>query len=534
MPWRGPEVEGEFPTLGYLIGDWIESNCIVPDGPLMGDPYRLTDEMWLHLLWAYRLDPDARPGDGADAFQFGGSMLVRAQKWGKDPFLAARSVAHAFGPVVFNGWDARGEPVGKPHPSPWIAVAASNDDQTDNTFLPIYVMLDRGPLASTRGLDVNRTIVRLPCGNPIEPLTTTAWGRLGGRFTFVSITESGILAGTGSRGGLTFARTLKRNVGGMNGMWASVTNSWDPTEGSDAQATYDANDPYVYVDARLARKRVDIDNDDELLGEIRYQYGDSLASRGGWVSEQRIARDCRNLAYGESEIRRFYLGEVTAGERQMVAPERWASLARDDEPLEPEEKVTLGFDGSRSRDATSLVACRIRDRRLFHLRTWMPADFEGHTVPRLQVDQAVRDAFEAYEVWYLYADPYRWQEYLDRWLGLFPKRVVEEPTNVERRMDAHIGRFLEGIQSDELTHDGHSQLTEHVLNAALAKGKRKPPREDNNGLVDEHYLAMTKKREGLLIDAAVAAVLADAACGRALEDGALTETPKLKPTFVVV
>ena len=32
MPWRGPEVPGEFPTLGYQVADWIEDMCAIPDG----------------------------------------------------------------------------------------------------------------------------------------------------------------------------------------------------------------------------------------------------------------------------------------------------------------------------------------------------------------------------------------------------------------------------------------------------------------------------------------------------------------------
>ncbi len=533
MPWRGPEVEGEFPTLGHIAAEWCEENLLIPDGPHLGEPFRFYDEQLNFVLWTYRLDPDATGDAGADAHAYGGSMLVRGQKWGKDPIMAALSLFHAFGPCEFGGWDANGEPVGVPHPSPWVAVAATNDEQTDNTWLPIVQMAKTGYPANVPGAQIHDTYIQLPCGNPIEPLTTTAWGRLGGRFTFVTITESGILVGDGRRGGLTFARTLKRNVAGMNGRWISATNAWDPTEHSDAQETYAAKDPFVHIDAKLARKHIDLGDTAALREEIRYLYGDSLRSNGGHVSEQRIERDVTNKANGEAEVRRFYLSEIIAGQRTAVDPARWAALARDDDRLEPGEPITLGFDGSRSRDATVLTACRISDGRLFHLRTWVPADHPDHKVPRPEVDQAVRDAFSTYEVWYLYADPYRWQDYLDLWAGDYVNRVVEFPTNVERRMDAALGRFLDAIKTGELTHSGEATLTEHAENAALKKGKRRPPREGDDGLAVEYYLSVTKKRDGLLIDAFVSAVLSYEARGKAIEDGALVEEPELEPFFLV-
>ena len=543
MPWRGPEVEGEFPTLGYIAAEWIEENLLLTDGPMLGQPFRLYDEQVMHLLHKYRLDPEAVEEDGNDAFQYGGSLIVRGQKWGKDPLLAAINLFHAFGPCDFAGWDAAGEAVGRPHPSPWVAIAALNDKQTDNTWIPLREMAKLSPaIVDLPGCEVFDTFIHHPCGNPLEPLTTTAWGRLGGRFTHVSLTENGVLTGDGERGGLAFARTLKRSVSGMNGMWTGATNTWDPTELSDAQLVYEAKDPHVYVDARLSRKRVDLNNDDELRDEIIYLYGDSVKANGGHVSEQRIMRDVRNKANGEAEVRRFFLSEILAGERAVVEPERWALLSRpqdhaDYRPLQPGEAITLGFDGSRSRDATVLTACRISDGRLFHLRTWVPgckcetrkrhlgpSTCPTWKVPRTEVDQAVKDAFEAYEVWYLFADPFKWQDYLDVWAGLYPKRVIELPTNEERRMDTVITRFTEALDAGEITHDPHDDLTEHIRNAALAKGKRKPPREDDDGLKVEHYLKVVKKREGLLIDACISAMLAYAARGQAIEDGALTES----------
>jgi len=526
MPWRGPEEPGEFPTLGYLVIDWIEQNLVFSDGPMLGEPFRLYDEQAMHFLHKYRLDPEAPDDAGNDAFVNGGSMIVRGQKWGKDPMLAAEALFHAFGPCVFAGYDEDGEPVGKPHPSPWVAVAALNDKQTDNTWIPLVEMAKASPtIPDIDGVEIFDHFINLPCGNQIIPVPTTAWGRLGGRFTFVTLTENGLLTGSGERGGLAFARTLKRSVSGMNGMWTAATNTWDPTEKSDAQLIYEAKPDGVYIDAKMSRKHVDLDNDEELEAELLYLYGDSAKENGGHVSIKRLMRDCRDKSAGDAEVRRFFLSEVIAGTKPLATPERWAALHRPDEVLRPGEAITLGFDGSRSRDATVITAVRLSDKTVFHLRTWVPAECPDRRIPRAEVDLAMRDAFTAYDVKFLFADPFKWQDYLDIWAGLWPKRVVEVATNEERRIDKIVERFTNAIHTGELGHGGENAdaLTEHIRNTALKKGKRKPPRQGADGTLVEHYLSPVKKREGVLIDAAISAMLAYAAAGQAIEEGALSQ-----------
>ena len=263
----------------------------------------------------------------------------------------------------------------------------------------------------------------MPCGNPIERMTTTAFGRLGGRFTHVSLTENGLMTMTGAdgtnagrRSPLSFARTLLRSVTGLGGMWMAATNTWDPTERSHAQQVYEAKRSTAYVDAKLSRGKVDLDDDEALRSELEYLYGDSVKSRGGHVSIDRLVKDVRDESAGENEVRRFFLSEILSGERHLASTEQWAALKRDAEPLKADDKITLGFDGSRARDATVLTACRIRDGRVFHLRTWLPTclcvdpdhrpeQCHDRRVDRVEVDQAVNDSFEAYEVWFLYARP---------------------------------------------------------------------------------------------------------------------------------
>lgn len=84
MPWNGGDgTPGIFPSLGHAVAEYIEENVIIPDGQRMGEPYILTDEQYMHLLHAYRLVPNARDGEGSDAFRYSGALLIRSQKWGK-------------------------------------------------------------------------------------------------------------------------------------------------------------------------------------------------------------------------------------------------------------------------------------------------------------------------------------------------------------------------------------------------------------------------------------------------------------------
>jgi hypothetical protein len=519
MAWRGPQEPGEFPTLGHVWADWIEDTLRITDGPKMGEPFQLYDEQYSHLLHRGRIDPRLPSDIGNEAFVRRGSMIIRGQKWGKDPFLAAITLLHAFGPCDFDGYDGNGEPVGRPHPSPWVGIAALNDKQADNTWLPVKAMIESSELYDLPGVDVTLEQARLPSGNPIEKFTTTAWGRLGGRFTNISLTENGLMTNTGEAGQtgkrspLAFARTLIRSVIGMNGMWQAATNTWDPTEHSHAQEVYD-NRPKngmgrTYIDLKASRRRVELDDVEGLREELLYLYGDAARENGGHVSVASLVADCQDTSNGEADIRRFFLSEFLAGERPLATPESWAATAVpaaiDDDPLMPDDNITLGFDGSRSRDCTVITACRIRDGRIFHLRTWRPSDYDDKKVPRTEVDKAIRDAFKAYKVWYLYGDPFRWQDYLDTWAAAFPKRVVEVPTNVEKRMDDIIERFTTALKNGEISHGGPEDdtLTKHVEGAALAKGSRKKPREDDDG--------------------AISMLLAYDARGQAIEDGGLED-----------
>lgn len=537
MPWIGPQFEGDFPTLGHQVGEWIETHVVVPDGYMRGQPYKLTDEMWRFLLHYYRLVGHAAPWPAPDALRYTGGQLRRSQKWGKDPFGAAIILAEALGPTRFDGWatDDRedrqnyrwdgerirpGEPIGSAYPTPLIVCLGTSEDQTANTWRPLLAMLRLGPLIELSGIDVGDTRVKLPGGGEIEPVTTSAKSRLGAPLTFLTITESHLFALQG--GYRRVCGAVKRNVAGMDGRWLELTNAWDPTEGSEAQVTAESGDERVLVDTIEPHRVEDLNDDEALFTELLRQYGDSSRERGGWVNIRgRIFDEARSKRHQEADRRRFFLNEIVVGESVLVDPVRWDFYAEPDEYLAAGEKIALGFDGAKYRDASALIACRISDGRLFQIRVWerpaaAPDDWR---VPSTEVDNVMKETFGAYKVGYLFADPYRWQDYIDAWSALWPDKVVEFPTNVEQRMDKAIERFTTAFVGEgSITHDGSQTLTQHVKNAVLVKGSRKKPRPGEEDQLATHYLKMAKRGDGMLIDAAVASVLAYAARGQAVED----------------
>ena len=507
MPWRGPTEPGEFPSLGYLVADWIEANCVVPDGDRAGAPFTLTDEQLRFLVWHYRLRVDADESRAGDAWVFRRSMLVRPQKWGKGPVSAAMVCAEAVGPVLFAGWDADGEPVGREWATPWIQLAASSEDQVANVYRALLPMIQEGPLADVIP-DTGLTRINLPGGGFIEPVTAEGRSRLGQRITFAVHDEPH--SWLKHNGGWQLADTQRRNLAGMRGRSVATTNAWDPAENSDAQRTAEAGLGDVYVDFPTAPSG-SVRNRRERRRVLRTVYGDSVEERGGWVSLDRIDAEIDELvAKGDAaQAERFYLNRVVAVSDAFFDVDAWMGCAAPVE-VPAGATVTLGFDGSMLDDWTAIRA-RVVDLESGALygftptfadgaaTIWNPADFGGE-VPRHEVQAAVEELFDRYDVARMYVDPELWQSEIDAWAARYgDKRVIVWPTYRTRQMAAALERLRTDVATASVTHDGCSTTTTHVANARRVRRA--------GGIV------VGKPNEHQKIDAAVADALAhEAAC----------------------
>lgn len=509
-----------FPTLGYQVADFVEAKCVVPDREQVGQPFTLTDEQLRFLLWHYRIRPAARFDERQrlwrGSFHFSrGSQLTRPQKWGKGPFASVIVCGEAEGPVVFDGWDADGQPVGRPWPTPVIQITALSEDQAGNVWDALLPMIELGAIAGDI-TDTGLTRIHLQRGGKIEPSTSSALSRLGQRIVFLvqDQTESWVE----SNGGRKLADNQRRNIAGMGGRWLSTPNAWDPTEESVAQYTSESERDGVYHDDVDPPERLSIRNKRERRQALKTVYGDSY-----WVDLDRIDAEIEALLPRDpAQAERWFLNRKHAAEGKAFSGERWDELPR---PFEapPGSLIVIGVDGARFVDALALIATQVESGHQWPLGIWerpqaAPDDYEH---PFHAVDGAMVEAFERFDVWRAYVDPQYIDYLLEKWQGRWgEKRVLPWHTNRPRQMAWAVRNYTEAIGIGDLSHDGDDRFARHVKNAVKQKVN---VYDDKHRQM--HTIAKDRPDSPRKIDAAAAGVLSWEARGDAIAGGALRRKP---------
>lgn len=499
-----------FPSLGWQVIDWIEANLCHGPGDIQGQPITIDDEMAAFVVKAYRLDP----GTGRRAVRR--AVLSRPKGRAKSEIAGALVCAEALGPVRFDGWDAHGEPVGRPVRSPIIRCLATEEDQAGNTYDNVRVMLSQGPLADELAIDVGLTRTNLPGGGEIVPSTAGAASKDGGKETFAVCDESHLYVLPELR---RMHSTVRRNLAKRKiaEPWMlETTTMFRPGEDSVAEATFKhwqavlegrAPDPGMLMDHRQATKIENWADDDELRAALIDVYG----AAAPWIDIDGILAEIRDPTAEEADSRRYFLNQPAVADDQWIDPEAWARCSDLTRTVKPGELITLGFDGSLRDDATALVGCRVSDGHLFLVQAWEPPlnAPEWWQVPTEEVDAAVAGAFAEFDVWRLYADPPYWQDTLGHWASEFgDSKVIHWWTNKWTQMAHALERLHSAVASQALTHDGDKVLARHVANARRSRNRA------GTQIRKEHPKSASK------IDAAIAAVLAYEARGDAIVAGA--------------
>ncbi|HCS2945746.1 TPA: hypothetical protein OQU49_004351, partial [Shigella flexneri] len=193
-----------------------------------------------------------------------------------------------------------------------------------------------------------------------------------------------------------------------------------------------------------------------------------------WVDLASIEAEAAELLETDpAQAERFFGNRLVQGLGSYMPEDLWdKSKAPAGRVVERGERVTLGFDGSRSGDWTTLRAETADGYRFTptygpdDLPTfWDPERFGGR-IPRDEVTVAVSEMFDRYDVARMYVDPRHWETQADAWaLEYGDDVVVTWPTNQIGRMFDALVRFLEDTAEKVTTHDGDKTMKIHALAA---------------------------------------------------------------------
>lgn len=537
--------EAPDPQTMFVVPEWIEAHCRIPDGFRKGQPFGLY-RYQLQYFGAFYLVKGTVEWDPvnpvlAPAFVYRRGLLAGPQKLGKGPHTAAHVCLEGVGPALFAGWAGKddgyscaewgcrcgweypylpGEPMGMLWPTPLIQITAFSQEQTDNIYDALRPMIETGPLGDVI-THTGEEFIRLPGGGRIDTVTSSAQSRLGQRVTFVPQDEVGIWTQFNKM--TKVARTQYRGLAGMGGRASLTTNAWDRAERSVAQDEYESSARDVYRQFQQPPKHLSYMNRRERRRIHRIVYPkDTWRENGGHLDLDAIEAEAVDLLAKDPEMAQRFFGNIlTRGHGTAVDPQRWAELHDPKRIVAEGERVGFGFDGSISGDCTALILCTA-DRHLF-VPTFTDAEGQerptiwerperapqGWRMPRLEIVRAWRQLIAYYDMGRWLGDPPKWQVEQEALAEEFGDEVVLFlDTNQPRRMSAACDRFTTAVGKPgdprDLTHDGNPILTAHVL-AMVRKRAYVKVEDPTDGRT---RFVFTKGDDGYKIDGGIAAVLA--------------------------
>ena len=465
-------------SLGWQALDWCSAFLRQPDGERAGDQLIFTDEQARFVLSWYAVDHGGR-------WLYRRGQLRRAKGWGKSPVTAALALLELCGPCRFDGWDANGQPVAIPHPTPWVVLAGVSEEQTRNTISLIGPMVEGSDLADQ--LDIGLTRIYTRANGLLHPITASAPTQEGARpsAAYGDETHHWLKANGGHKLAEVIRRNLAKSRDGAARM-LELTNAHEPGQDSVAERTHDAwtaqqegrtRGGGILIDTREAPAETDMSDQQSLMAGLAYAYGDSH-----WVDLERIAAEVWDPGTPPEVSRRFYLNQLVAASDAWIAPHEWDACQAEVE-LSPGDAVALGFDGGKSDDSTALVACRIEDGAVFLLGLWEQPDGpagDGWEVNREHVKGVVDNVCAVYDVVAFAADEALWQSEIDQWAAdyrheLKVKASARHPVGIYMSDNSELTRAAEALHTavvhGTLRHDGEPRLARHVCNA-----RRRPNR----------------------------------------------------------
>lgn len=504
--------EGAPRTLGWHAIAWAEGwsgfpdlldgweGLTQPNGVRARLGFRFTERQRRFLLWFYALDEEALwIYDSGERRQPKGS--------GKSPFAGVHSLTELLAPVRLARFDDRapGGCRGREVDMPLVQIVATTESQTHNTMRYVRAFAPKGShVADFYNLDPGKTVYYAPPEKTLQVVTSSSTALEGAEATFVVKDE--LEHWTPSKGGPELSATLDDNVAKSGARSLGTCNAWVPGRGSVAETDYEAwvlqqegrtrGETKMLYDCILPEPGVDMADGESLKPALERLYedcdwkkpheldpldpNDLRAVPGSKPDVRAIIRRIWDPKAKPDDSERKYLNRPVASEDAWTKKELWQLLHDPTRVIEDGEKITLGFDGSKSNDATALVGCALSDGHVFTIGTWEPrvGEITGH-VNVADVDRAVQMAFDRWDPVGFFGDVAEWESFvkiewreryqhrLKVWAvgGKDPQPIAWDMRNVIKEFTLAAELTLAEINDGGFTHDGNPVLGRHVTNA---------------------------------------------------------------------
>lgn len=463
-------------------------------------PWVFTPEQARLALWYYALDP------GTGDFLYHSVMCQRLKGWGKDPLAATISAGSLHAPIVFDRWDGD-RPVGRDEPDAWTQIVAVSQEQTKNT-MKLFPSLISVEAQQYYGIQIGKLNVWSDGDRrQIEAITASPAAIEGGRPKQIIRNET--QNWDSSNGGHDMAGAIEGNAAkaevgaparildifnafrpGRDSVAERAREAWESTQGDDPEA----------MDYGVLLDSLEAPPDAPLTVEDAPAVVQSIAGDAKWLDVRpngRIIKSILNPDNSASESRRKWYNQVVGTEDAWADP-RWVDqCVRKDVSLADGDRIVMFGDGSKSDDATGLVACRLSDGFLQTLHVQQPK--KGELVDRAALDAAVTDAFDRYKVVAFWFDPSHakaldaveddrfWWPVVDQWHERYHRRLKQWPTVSGKRKHSiafdmllpssqqvfqpAVTQLAEELEAGTAIHHGGKALRLHMKNARRREGK---------------------------------------------------------------
>jgi phage terminase large subunit-like protein len=443
-------------TLGAEVAVWAETMLAWGKD----EPLALTDDQLRFLLKWYEVDSTAR------RLVRTRGVYSRPKGAGKSPLGAIVSIAECWGPVLPDGLDAKGRPVGKAREAAEVLVFATEEGQSHNVYGPLCDLLINGRALADLRLDVGLSRVLDDKGATIQPMSAASSSKDGRRTDFALLDETHLMHKLNLR---ELTSIIRRNLAKRMGRSLEVTTAWRPGQRSVAELSWEyaqavaegrIPEQGLLFDMRHGPAPADWENDDELRACLAVAYDGCP-----WVDLDRLVAEARDPSTARSDVERYFLNRIVASEDQYIDPDNWARCLTGITPPKG-EAITLGFDGAWTNDATALVGVSIETGTAFLVGLWeCPPDDREWEVPQRAVDATVAHVFEDYRVELFYTDPFRWQDWVASWQDTYGDKVRAWYTHRDRPMFEALVRLHDAVSGGLIAHAGDEAMARHVANA---------------------------------------------------------------------